>query len=264
MNRTWTFTAVEFAGLWDQLKEDALPAPFIYTTETPTYDDHEREKFEARQRVLRSLDDSFDGVLETLAQPDIRLVTTGSDADPDNPEGLIRLLAARLGDRGYLVKQLPGETIWHSGGFIVTECDPLRLAEAVVAELPEADAGRQDDIVLVDTVGDDEDDLDYSYGRSPVNADAVENSVRRRCDEFRGSRVTSSGSIEIVQGRSEFGPRGITRYHLGWRDLAGDGRYVTVFDTPPVAVAANARRMAALIDAEIVKVVQTIKDERAH
>ncbi|WP_225726877.1 MULTISPECIES: ESX secretion-associated protein EspG [unclassified Nocardia] len=263
MNNTWNFTDIEFAALWEQLAEQFLPAPFSYLTETESYDEHEREKAAARQRVRATLDDAFDGVLEALAQPDIRLVVTGSDADPDNPAGLIRLLAARRGDRGYLAKQLPGKTIWHSGGFVVTECDPLRLADIVVAELPRTNAGRQDHVVLIEPEERDDDDFDYAYGRSKVNADAIENSFRSRSLAFHSTPVDSVGLIEIVQGRSRFGPRGITRYHLGWRDLVGDGRYVTVFDTPPVAVAADGGRMTALLNAEIIKVVRTIRDERA-
>ncbi|WP_378740797.1 ESX secretion-associated protein EspG [Nocardia brasiliensis] len=262
MNRTWCFSTTEFVALWEELKEGALPAPFIYTTNTQSYDDHEREKLDTRQRVLASLDGTFEGVLETLARPDIRLVTTGSSADPDDAAALIRLLAARQDDRGYLVKQLPGETLWDSGGFVVTECDPVRLADAVIAELPEAKAGKQGEIVLAEPAFDDEDGFDYSYGRSSVDADTIENSIAHRSDRFLGAPVTTIGSIEIIQGRSRFGPRGIARYRLGWRDLVDDGRYVTVFTAPPVAVPADTSRMTALLNAEIIKVIQTIKDER--
>ncbi|MEU4342430.1 hypothetical protein AB0H00_14360 [Nocardia sp. NPDC023852] len=38
--------------------------------------------------------------------------------------------------------------------------------------------------------------------------------------------------IGIEQGRLRFGPRGITRRALAWRDLADDGRYVITRGTP--------------------------------
>jgi hypothetical protein len=54
----------------------------------------------------------------------------------------------------------------------VAECPALRLADAIIAELPEAAAGSRQELELVTRSGDisDENALNYSYGRSKVDS----------------------------------------------------------------------------------------------
>ncbi|MGO4649489.1 ESX secretion-associated protein EspG [Nocardia sp. 2YAB30] len=261
MRRIWRFTDIEFVVLWQPLKEDFLPKPFVFTSRIPRYTDYLRELRETSERLGATMDPAFDDVLDVVARPDIRVVVRGVDGkNPQNPKGSIRLLAVRRGEQAYLLTQLPGETLGHSGGFTVAECDPLRLADAVVAELPAVAAGRQGEIVLVGGA-DAGDDTDYAYGRSQL-WDPVEDMVHSRADRFLRSAVTSVGGIEISQGTSRFGPRGRVSRVLGWRDLDGDGRYAISADTPPVAVAADSKRLVTMINAQVVVIIRAIKDER--
>lgn len=69
--------------------------------------------------------------------------------------------------------------LWHSGGFVVSECDGIRLADAVVAQLPDVPAGRSGEVVLAPTGA--YSDTDYAYGVSEVEA-ASEDSVGLRHD----------------------------------------------------------------------------------
>ncbi|MEV0293221.1 ESX secretion-associated protein EspG [Nocardia sp. NPDC050710] len=260
MNQTWEFTDLEFVVLWEGLKLGGLPFPFYFTTDIDDIDVYESRKIAAKEALRARLGWSFDEVLTALAEPDLKVVVNGRDGRiPRKPEGLIRLLAVRRGNSGYLLSSLPGKTYWSSGGFTVTECDPLRLADVVVAALPERESGRRSETVLPSTEGSE--DLDYDYGQSTVH-DSFADSYAERADSFLKAPATSLGTIDIVQGRSVFGPRGITQHRIGWRDLEEDGRYLIDDQNPPVASGIDRKRLIAAINTRVVAVVRAIKDER--
>ncbi|MEU7631990.1 ESX secretion-associated protein EspG [Nocardia sp. NPDC049220] len=259
MTRTWTFTDVEFVVAWETAQADVLPPPFVFTSRTKYYNDYLREKREIRDQLRDKLNGGFGEVVDVVAQPDIRIELHGWGSDEEDAASQIRLLAVRREGYGYLLKQLPGETAWHSGGYTVTECAPLALAEALTAELPEVAAGELDDIVLAKQTNSA--DLDFSYGRSFVH-DSFDDTVEQQADHFLRAPTTGQGIIEIAQGMSLFGPRGVTRKQLFWRDLDGDGRYAITAETPQVAVAADTKRLTMLVNSGIAEVVKAIKDER--
>ncbi|MFB8280879.1 ESX secretion-associated protein EspG [Nocardia colli] len=260
MNRTWDFTDLEFAAAWDATQSDLVPEPFVYTSSTKYYDDA-REAMrtawgDVRSRWGREVDD----VLAAIAVPDIRLTVRGLDGqDVRNPKKIVRMLAARKGDYAYLIKQKPGRTYWHAGGFTLTEHEVLSLGDTVAAALPKVDAGKQSDFVLVEPRADDE--LDYSYGRSKIQD--FDDGVDTRTQAFNRATSDLDGTIVVQQGYSRFGPRGITSVDIGWRDLADDGRYVVVPGHPTTVVAADTKRLGALINTQIAEVVRAIKDDRA-
>ncbi|WP_024802280.1 ESX secretion-associated protein EspG [Nocardia sp. BMG51109] len=262
MNRTWQVSDIELVAEWETLKEGSLPKPLTYMSRTPLLTDHLREKADALASVRQRLGEELRVLLATLADADIRIVVRGRDGrDPDNPAGSIRMLGSRKGSFACVVRQLPGETTRHSAGFTITECGVIELAATVVGALPAAPAGRQSDVVLVD----EDDGMDRLARRSQVrwSLEDEDSAETRRSDWFRGAPANSAGTIEIVQGRSRFGPRGTVRYSLGWRDLVGDGRYLTTSGTPPVATAVDAERMTIMINRVIAEVVRSIKDEWA-
>ncbi|MGY4102269.1 ESX secretion-associated protein EspG [Nocardia sp. R16R-3T] len=262
MNRTWTFTDLEFVVLWERIHDDFLPLPLSFATNLRTWAELDRAKAEAGDRLLRTRERTFDGVLEAIARADIRIAVSGSDgADPANPAGSIRIYATRKADRGYVVRQSPGETIWHSAGFTITEVDALDLAEAVVRQLPHVDAGKMSGIVLDSDAPADNDGMDYSFGRSIV-LDSFEDSVGRRAEHFLALPTSTVGMLEISQGSSRYGPRGMVRRRLKWRDVVADGRYVINAGSPPVASGADAKRFVAMVNTEIATVIRVIKDER--
>ncbi|WP_280244835.1 ESX secretion-associated protein EspG [Nocardia abscessus] len=258
MSDTWEFSGLEFAAAWNAVKE-TLPEPFVYLSGTTYYDDACRQKYEAWQRIRARWGHELEELMAVLAVPDIRLVIRGIDGrDARNAKGSIRMLASRKGNRAFLVAQKPG-TEERTGGFTVVEHDVLTLGHSVAAALPTVDAGQRSAFDLIEHAGKG-DGLDYSYGRSLVND--VEDRAASRSESFDRAPAATVGTIVVEQGHSRFGPRGITRSHLGWRDLVDDGRYVIVPGKPPTVVAADVRRLAELINARIVEVVQSIKDER--
>ncbi|WP_330252268.1 ESX secretion-associated protein EspG [Nocardia sp. NBC_00565] len=260
MNRTWKFTDLEFYAQWFAEIGEALPWPFFFTTDVPTEEQFEALRFEALERLRRTLHGSFDDAMAAIVNPDVLIAVNGWDGcEPRKPETLLRVLAVRRATRGYVVAQLPGKTYWHAGGFTVVECDAVALGDAVVALLPETEPGKQADIVLA--TADRDDERDYSFGKSAVH-DSFDDSVAERAERFLEAPTPSIGTIDIVQGRSLFGPRGVTRHRLEWRDLAEDGRYVIDDQNPPLAVAADKKRLTTMVNTRIAAIVRAIKDER--
>lgn len=260
MTHTWRFTDLEFVVLWEDFGEPGPPRPFSFTSRTPLLDDYRDEKAEVRAALRASSTPAMREMLADLYRPDIRVRVLGFDGrDYTNVANNVRLMAARRADRGYLVTQWPGETVGHSGGFTVTECAAVELADVVVRALPEADPGKRADIVLADE--NEGLDLDYDYGASSVR-DSFEASVHDRSAEFLSAPAERFGFIDVLQAHSIFGPRGMTRHRLKWRDLVDDGRYVIDDGHPPVAMAADKRRVVSVINARIAEVVRAIKDER--
>ncbi|MBF6438632.1 ESX secretion-associated protein EspG [Nocardia cyriacigeorgica] len=261
MNRTWGFSDIEFVVLWESLRRGGLPFPLFYTGRTEDPEQFKAEKLAARDDVRRRLGSSFDAVLEAIADPDLRIVINGGDGRaPREPKGLVRLHGARRQNTGYIIEQLPGETYWHSGGFTVSECEAVSLAEAMVAKMPEAEPGRQRDVVL--PAENPSEELDHSYGGSAVH-DSFDDSVGQRGATFLATPAPSYGTIDVVQGFSIFGPRGITKHRLRWRDLEEDGRYVIGDETPPVARPADRKHLVNAINTRVAAVIRAIKDERA-
>ncbi|MFC9993667.1 ESX secretion-associated protein EspG [Nocardia sp. NPDC127526] len=257
---TWRFGDLELVVLWEQFTGEGLPDPFIFTSRTPLLFDYLREKRAVAEQLRARQDPSLRWLAEVVTQPDLRITVSGFDCrDPENAEGRIRMIALRRADRGLLIKQLPGETYLHSGGFVVSECDPLRLADEVAAALPEVEAGKQAEIELVDprrnAVSESE------IGRTIID-DVFEDSAGLRSKRFLMTTPVRMGTIQIGQGHSKFGPQGITRYGLEWRDLDGDGRYLIGGEPPYRAVAVDGAKFTRAINVRVAAVIRAIKDER--
>ncbi|WP_225729913.1 MULTISPECIES: ESX secretion-associated protein EspG [unclassified Nocardia] len=240
MNVTRTFTDLEFATLWRRYADAPLPYPLIYVSRIAVLSDYEAALAQTWERLRGTVEGETVGAIETLGNPDVFVSVRGwCDHDMNNPTKRIRICAVRSGVRGYLITQLPGESIWYSGGYTIAECDPNGLAAAVVAALPEVEAGRRGNIPVYAAASSDE------YRALIYENEIVEG--MRRSREFLGAPATLIGEIIIRQGRSMYGPRGIIERLLRWRDLPGDGRYVIGADDPPVAIGTGARRLTGLI-----------------
>ncbi|MEV0252255.1 ESX secretion-associated protein EspG [Nocardia sp. NPDC050712] len=258
MRQSWTFTDLEFFTLWEAQRQELLPLPFTFTSRVLGFEEFAEAKYHTWERMARTLDPDLRSLVAGAVQPDIRVVVDAwNQADLDKPEGIVRLLATRHGDRGCVINQVPGETYWYSGGFTVTQCSAIELADAVTAAIPDLPAGSMADVVLATKI---DDDMDYSYGQSSVH-DSFHDSVAERSDSFLQAPTDRVGYIEIQQARSIFGPRGLTKHRLELRDLAGDGRYIVDDQTPPVARGVDRRQLRDLMNTRIAAVVRSIKDE---
>ncbi|MBY8855220.1 ESX secretion-associated protein EspG [Nocardia sp. CA2R105] len=274
MSRTWTFAGFDFFVLWLDATDGPVPWPLAYTNRTKSQDEFRFVQRETRASLAEARDAEFDRMLAAITRPDIAVMLECADwrawekADWrvwGQPGELVRLYAARSGDRGYVISQQTGETYWDADGFTVTECDAIRLADAVVAAIPEADPGHISALVLAGEnigPGNSHEELDYSYGQSSVQ-DSFAESASDRAQRFLDAPTTYTGIVEVRQMRSIFGPRGRTKHRLEWRDLEDDGRYVIDDQTPPVATAVDNAKLIAMINTRVAAVVHAIKDERA-
>ncbi|MFE5479008.1 MULTISPECIES: ESX secretion-associated protein EspG [unclassified Nocardia] len=260
MTPTWEFTGDEFDALWAGIDEEYMPDPFIHSSEPSTSDAAEFTLKHNWMTIKQRWGHELDDIIDVLTHPDIRLIVRGYGGGErlTDPAFSVRMLAARKGDVGYLVRQRPGRTLYHAEGFVITRHDALSLGDVVAGHLPPAEAGRGQEIRL-DEPADDQ--LDHSYGRSLVQHYDDDAAVRTLT--FQQAPLDRDGFIDIEQGWSRFGPRGIVRLRLGWRDLTDDGRYVLVPGTPRVAVGADRRRVVSLINTQIAEVVRAIRDDRA-
>ncbi|WP_278264910.1 ESX secretion-associated protein EspG [Nocardia sp. AG03] len=253
------FTPVEFAAMWRELKEVGLPAPLTYRGPEQSFDESRRVERAAWQELRRGAGGALDQLVAALTEPDIRVVARGIDGrEPQNPKRSLRVLAVRKGEDSFVVVQRPGETLSDAAGFTVTRHDAVSMGDAVAAVFPAATAGRRREFGLHDAT---QTDLDFSYGRSLVHEDGDDTATRSR--EFANEPDELAGSIEIEQGWSRFGPRGVLRLHLVWRDVIDDGRYVIVPGTPARVVPVDRRGLVSLLNSQIAEIVRAIRDDRA-
>ncbi|MET9488651.1 ESX secretion-associated protein EspG [Nocardia sp. NPDC006630] len=260
MSAKLQFDDLEFVVLWEKSTGERLPGPFGFKSRTPMYYDYLSEKNAVAEKLKSKWNRSLDVLAEMLVEPDIRITVSGYDGrDPQNAGGRVRLMALRKRERGYIIVQSPGETYMNGAGFTATECDPVLLAEAVVAALPEAEAGSQPDTALA--VLDEASSPDEEFVRTTIS-DIFDNSDSLRAKKFLAAPIQCFGAIDVVQGRSKFGPRGVAARRLEWRDLEGDGRYVIGGEPPHVATAADPKRLIAAINIRVAAIVRAIKDER--
>lgn len=259
MTTSWRFTDDELYAVWQGQTEESLPAPLFYTCRNPSWVSYTQQLTEIRERLRDQVNPEFVGVLECIRNADIRIELQGwSGHDKRDPAASIRIAGARQAGRGFMVEQEPGETIGHAKSFTVTEFDALELGRRIADALPPVDAGGQGDIVLTDRT---QSEQDYYFGQSIVG-DSMTTSSPARSKAFLAAPCVRAGVIEVIQGQSKFGPRGILRHRLDWRDLEEDGRYLIADGTPRTAFSVDVSRMTSLINSRIADVVRAIKDER--
>ncbi|MFI6172416.1 ESX secretion-associated protein EspG [Nocardia sp. NPDC051052] len=259
MIRTWNLTDVELIVLWHRLFTDRLPQPLFALYRGADGAEWERLTADARHSLRAKEDGVLHGALDRVAHADIQVAVYAFDPrNPGDPCAAVRMLGAQQGSMATLIRQLPGETCWHSSGFVVSLTAAEGLARLLAAALPACDAGRLPDTPLVLVPGGG--DTDHQYGRSLVYDSDLD--AERRSAAWLAHPVERDGLVETSLGSSIFGPRGVTAHRIFWRDLVGDGRYAFADTGAPIATAVDTRRLAAMITADITKVSQTLEDER--
>ncbi|MBF6069393.1 ESX secretion-associated protein EspG [Nocardia farcinica] len=248
MNRTWEFTDLEFRVLCERYGDSRIPEPLTYLARIRYAEDYDRAKFEVWERLRATADPDLREIIPILIRPEVSVrVLTWYDRGRDDPALWVRARGGRTGARGYLVVQKPGETVEHSGGYVIHDCGPRGLAEAIVRLLPPGvEAGRAGSIPVV---AEHVDDLE-SYGgvRSLVTDDRDDSGIARS-RRFFETPAERTGAVTVHQGHSRYGPRGIIEHILLWRDLPGDGRYVIELPSAaPMAVGMGRKWLTKKID----------------
>lgn len=256
MNATWELTDLEFKVLCDEYRHGEIPDPFAFTSRTRIADDYEWEVAQARGDLW----DRFGGELGTfgaaLAKPDVFITLQAwDDADFDNPAARTWVHALRQRARGFVITQRPGETLEHSGGFDIAECDPRALADRVLGLVPFARAGRLPDSAIPDPAAEAVPDRGVGSFVSMISDNEDEYDAAHSA-AFLATPATRTGYVQIFQGRSKFGPRGRIEMGMLWRDLPDDGRYVIPLGvTSPSATGMGTKGMIQWVDEQIALVV---------
>lgn len=243
MSRVWDFTDIEFSVLWRRLVGAGVPRPLTFVTATRDIDEFEQEKYVAWRQVEGRLDAPLRTAIDVLARPEVYLRLRGwRDSALTDPRYLLKVRAGRAGANGYLLYQKPGVTDTSSGGYVLVECGPFGLSEAVVDLMPAVGAGRGGVIAL--PAPDAAEHAEHRSGAS-MFFEAAEVTVDQGA-AFFDIPADRTGSIEILQNQSMFGSRGMRRDILVWRDLPDDGRYVIAL--PSAAPTATPMTRDVLVD----------------
>ncbi|WP_067695735.1 ESX secretion-associated protein EspG [Nocardia jejuensis] len=249
----WEFTDVEFKVLCNRYLDEWVPVPLAYTSRTRYLDDYERELADVEAQLGDRLDSSIGAVFETIRNPEVFVISSGwCDSDTDNPEKRFRAHGARRGRRAVMVTQKPGETVYHSGGFTLTECDPEDLPGLLVAQLPAAEAARGSAVPIVV----EPPERDPYEVKQSMAFDSFDDSSETRSLAFLSKPAEWTGFVRVLQGRSIYGPRGVMETTMLWRDLPDDGRYLIELDEPEMrAVGVSASKLADRIQYRVERVL---------
>ena len=258
MTRTWELTDIEFYVLWQRYIGTSLPRPLTFVSTTLLGSDFEQEEYETWERLRHSADPALRSVFEVLERPDVYVRLRGwNDRERDDATRWLKARAARAGANGYLVYQLPGETPAHSGGYVIEDCGPHGLAEAIVGLMPRTGAGQRGILPL--SVG-AEQDADGHRPRSSMFFEDADTSVAQRSAEFFQEAADRTGTINILQNQSMFGSRGMERDILVWRDLPDDGRYVIeVPSNSPTATPMAQEMLVEKVNASIARMMARVE-----
>ncbi|MEV5649117.1 ESX secretion-associated protein EspG [Nocardia sp. NPDC052254] len=260
---TWTLTDLEFKVLCDTRFFGLVPSMFSITSRIPYMDDYEREWRRTRAELESRDDSAFEAIVDTMVLPEVLVGgEVWEDDDFDNPAKRVRFYAGRLGSRGFLVTQIPGETINHADGFRITPIDPRALGDTVVRLMPPAEPGRRGPI-----------EIDISGGGRSSGGGSRGSTGSMVADDDDDDGITSSvflnipadhcGTVRLTQGRSKFGPRGRISVARLWRDLPGDGRYVMPLEeSTPIAIGMGSAGLSDWIDTEAELILERMSDYR--
>ncbi|WP_327143718.1 ESX secretion-associated protein EspG [Nocardia sp. NBC_01327] len=249
----WEFTDVEFKVLCNRYRSGAMPSPFLYLSRTPLLDDYLRELAEIGDALDERLEPGFAAVFDTVARPEVFVGMHGwRDSDIDNPKTHLRVHGVRSGRRACVLTQQPGETVDHGGAVTLIECEPEELPGLLVAQLPEVEAGRLPEISIVTEPPEPD---PYANSRSAA-FDSFDDTTESRSLTFLSTPAELTGALQVLQGRSKYGPRGIAESTVVWRDLPGDGRYLIDLDSPArSAVGVTTRRFADHLERTIDRIL---------
>ncbi|GAB4583172.1 ESX secretion-associated protein EspG [Nocardia sp. IFM 10818] len=254
----WELTDIEFKALCNRYLDEVMPAPLTYTSRTRYLDDYERELAEAMAGLRERLDSGLGAVFETLAYPEVAVFSAAwCDSDTENPEKRIRVHGVRRGWSAVMITQKPGETIYHSGGYTLTECKPEALPAQVVEQLPDTSAGSGAPVPIVF----EPPERDPYEVRQMMAFDSFDDTAEMQGQAFWAKPADWTGFIRVRQYRSIYGPRGVMEGSMMWRDLAGDGRYLIDLDEPEIrAIGASPDRLAKRLGQSVDRVLRHMEE----
>ncbi|MQY24976.1 ESX secretion-associated protein EspG [Nocardia aurantia] len=257
--QTWHLSDLEFLVLRERVLHRDLPYPFTYVNpRLTTYAEFERLKSAVWRSLQSRWDPNLIDAITQAANPDVRVqVRTWHSTNMEDLSQRFFLVGNRCADRAILVQGYSDNSVDTFDRYRIVDAPAESLSSMVVEALPEMTAGSQSRVDLL-TYGQEE-TVDHWSKRGFY--DTGDNDVDRRSQNWQQASQSLVGIIEIRQGRSKFGPRGMSLTRMFWEDHPGDGRYVIDLAPPMAAVGVDSAGLRARIDRAISETLLVVQDE---
>lgn len=144
----WRLDGLMFTLAVEAFGRDRLPYPITYEPEATnpgevvSYDDYQRMRAEARQRLARIADNRLHHALTVLLEPQVRVEVHGFHG-PGFAQ-VTRIHAGITDHSATIAVQLPGPTQQSGRDVILTQLAPQSLPTHLVAHLPTCAGGKYD------------------------------------------------------------------------------------------------------------------------
>ncbi|KAF0847590.1 ESX secretion-associated protein EspG [Nocardia caishijiensis] len=137
--KQWQFSALGFTVLWRAADRDVLPYPLQTHSDAETVADYDRLWQEEAQRIVPMFDESLDGAVRLLLDPEARFELAGYG------EGEKLRSFAAVRDRSAVLVEQQRVPMDRDGGDIrMSMLDIDQLPDKLLARLPRTDAARAD------------------------------------------------------------------------------------------------------------------------
>ncbi|NLG56538.1 MAG: ESX secretion-associated protein EspG [Rhodococcus sp.] len=236
--RRWSFTAHEFAWLWeDQIKRDRLPYPLMYRNTAPTLDAYRAQCDSVRESVQSKLGEQLLRALQVLAQPRIRIEVSGfRDMARNNVR--VRAHAGIVDKLGVVVTQEPGPTDQIGGDIFVYAGPPTIVPTLIAGCLPPRNPGQLKGVRLHSS------EIAHDKDRSFLQSAGI-SSPREQYRAFFDRERDGLGRIEVFVGPAFDWRPTSDGMHVSWMDYVGDGRYMVRREDEIRAIAADPAKITA-------------------
>ncbi|MFC4375858.1 hypothetical protein ACFO5K_17300 [Nocardia halotolerans] len=201
---SWTFTADEFAHVWQgETGDDRYHFPLTVYSAATMQSEYDELAAAAKLRWPTGADPDLTAVLRHAARPETALAVFGETGPR------LRAYGARSGGRGVVIRQYDDNSVEVFSG------SAAMVARAFATFLGEQPAGRTESLVEdVDRLA-----AHFESWQRPTDAAAA------RMHRLTRAERVAAGRIE-VRARLHTERAAPARY-LSWFDVAGDGRYLS-------------------------------------
>ncbi|NKY54527.1 ESX secretion-associated protein EspG [Nocardia vermiculata] len=212
----WQLTSAQYEAALFAMNRDRLPYPTWNAGHATDEADLGRQRREAIDTLRPRVDDDFVRLIQTLAEPQVRLHVHGRvGTDDDHPDAQLRGYAGFGPSIAAVAVQDPDPEPGVSGAVSVSLCTHVQALGLLAGMLDEQTPGRhrltgqKSDLDL-------EPESQRGWNRPPT--------LRERMDAFLGRPRSGWGEVLCYPGRFLDNRTDGVQGFL-WMDFAGDGRY---------------------------------------
>ncbi|WP_019933084.1 ESX secretion-associated protein EspG [Nocardia sp. BMG111209] len=258
--QTWHLSDLEFLVLRERVLRRVLPYPFTYVNpRLTTFLEFERLKSSVWRSLQTRWDPELIDVITRAANPDVRIQVRSWDSrNMDDTSQRFFFVCNRNGDRAIMMQGFSDQRVDTFDRYRIVSAPAESMSALVVEALPEMPAGSRDRVELLNYH--QEETVDHWSTRGFYDT-GDDNDVDRRSKSWQRADRSLVGIIEIHQGRSKFGPRGLIMNQMFWEDHPGDGRYFIDLTPPMAAVGVDSAALRIRLDRAISETLLVVQDE---